>query len=705
MVPVRSSGSVLGMSRGRVGRARFAAALSLPFVVLAIQAAVWSMLQPFSWFLFVAGVFLSSWIGGRLAGLLATASSAALVWFFFLSPGGTFAKFAQSYVVSLVLFLMLGVLFSLFHDRFSRAQRAARAAHDALRASEAKFAGILSTVFDAILSVDEEQRIVLCNEAAADLFGYTRDELLGNPVTLLMPERFRAGHEQHVRSFAAGPVMARIMSERPAAIVGLRKSGEEFPAEASISKLELDGRRFFTVVLRDVTVQRRLERELVRSLDEQKFLASIGVIFGSSLEPSETLARVAQTSVAFMSDFLIVDLLEEGTLRRLKVAHADLANAEIARALESLPADRHQPPLVRAALETKQTQLIQETEELLRRENPDDGVRSRVEAMQPRSTMFVPLIVRDEAIGVMAFVSSRPGRHYDSSDVRLAEEVARRAALALENSRLYKMARDAIGARDEVLGVVAHDLRNPLASIQLRAEMILDGLSPESRVRVESSVQGILRSSERATRLLEDLLDVRRAQVGRLTLRREPVSATRMLVELVEAQRPLLSAAKLDLELELPPTLPTLWADRDRVIQVFENLLANAMKFTPRGGRVTIGAREDAGRVIFWVADTGPGIPPDELSHLFDRYWQARDADRRGMGLGLAIAKQVVEAHGGEIWAESRVGRGTTFYFTIPPSALAGAELAELSVAREALSERDGPYGVGSPFVTRPRWK
>jgi signal transduction histidine kinase len=142
-----------------------------------------------------------------------------------------------------------------------------------------------------------------------------------------------------------------------------------------------------------------------------------------------------------------------------------------------------------------------------------------------------------------------------------------------------------------------------------------------------------------------------------------------------------LSAAQLHLELDVPSTLPTLWVDRDRVIQVFENLLANAMKFTPRGGRVTIGGREDAGGVVFRVADTGPGISPDKLSHLFDRFWQARDADRRGMGLGLAIAKQVVEAHGGEIWAESQVGRGTTFFFTIPPSASAGSELGEPAYA------------------------
>ncbi|MGZ5968194.1 MAG: ATP-binding protein [Polyangiales bacterium] len=653
-----------------MGRARFAAAVLLPFVVLAIQSAAWPFLQPFSWFLFVAGVFLSSWMGGLLAGFLATLTSAALVWFYFLPPAHVFAKHQPNYFVSLALFLALGVLFSVFQERLRRAERSSRVADESLRASEAKLAGIFSTAFDAIISVDDDQRIVLYNSAAAQLFGYTREEVLGKPVTLLMPDQFRSLHAQHVRRFAAGTETARAMSVRPGTIVGLRKNGEEFPAEASISKLDVNQRRLFTVVLRDVTVQRRLERDLVKALDEQKLLASVGEMLASSLDPTETIVRVAQVSVELMGDFLIVDMLEEGTLRRLKVAHSDPAQADLARALERLPPEQFQPPPVLSALETKQTQLWREEigDEVLRGHFPDADVRSLVKAMHAKSTMYVPLVAGGEAIGVMSFLSSKPDRHYDASDVRLAEEIARRAALALNNARLYKMACEAIEARDEILGVVAHDLRNPLSAIQLGAHVILSGLRPESRGKLQGSVEAILRSAKRANRLIEDLLEMRRAQVGRLTLRREDISATQMLVDLVEAQRPLLSAAMLALELDLPPALPNISADRDRVLQVFENLLGNATKFTPRGGKVTVGAFQQGDSVVFWVRDTGPGIPLDEVSHLFEKFWQVHDTDRRGVGLGLAIAKLVVEAHGGEIWAESDVGRGTTFFFTIPTS-------------------------------------
>ncbi len=653
------------------GRARLFIALVLPFGVLAIQSATWAVLEPFSWFLFVAGVFLSSWIGGLRGGIGATILSAILVWFFFLPPAYTFEKYLPNYVAAVAIFLALGGVISFFHELLARAQ-------EAVRSSQARIAGIVSSAFDAIISIDGEQRIVLFNEAAARLFGYAREEVLGKPVTMLMPERFRAPHEQHLRGFASAPDAARTMGDRPAAIFGLRKNGEEFAAEATISKVALEEGPLFTVVLRDVTVRRRIERELARTLDEQKFLAEVGAIFASSLDPAETLTRVAQSSVEFMADFVIVDLLEEGALRRVKVAHSDPAKAEVARALADMPRDRDQPPILRAAIATRQTQVVREvTDEFLRDEMPVAGVFARVKAMEPRSTMFVPLIAHDEVIGVMSFVSSTPGKQYGPSDIRLAEEVARRAALALENSHLYKVAHDAIEARDEILGVVAHDLRNPLNTIQLRADLLLAQLSPETRTQVESSVGMILRSSERASRLIQDLLEVRKAQVGRLTLRREHVSAARMILDLAEAQRPLLSSAMLDLEVEVPPTLPILVADRDRVIQVFENLLSNATKFTPKGGKVTIGCRDHADGVLFWVADTGPGIAPDQMSHLFHRFWQAHDADRRGAGLGLSIAKQVVEAHGGKIWAESNVGSGTTFFFTIPASIPAAPELRD----------------------------
>ncbi|NVB81791.1 MAG: GAF domain-containing sensor histidine kinase [Kofleriaceae bacterium] len=399
-------------------------------------------------------------------------------------------------------------------------------------------------------------------------------------------------------------------------------------------------------------------------LAHQTFLARIGEIFALSLDPQETLTRIADAAVEWIADFVEIDLLEDGTLRRFKLAHADPADAEITRDLEDLPRDR-KPDVAHVALATKQTQVLEVVTEANLLDITDDELRPRAMAMRPKSIMWVPLIAHDEVIGVMVFVSRRPGRHYDASHVKAAEEVARRAAVALDNARLYKVASDAVEARDEILGVVAHDLRNPLATIQMAAEMVLEQRG-EPAVCVENAMQIILRSSDRANRLIEDLLELRRVQLGQLSVRPEIVEPERLIRELLTSQSLLLATARLELRCELPASLPALWADRDRVTQVFENLFANALKFTPGGGTITFGARADGDEVLFRVSDTGPGMPQEEVARLFERFWQSHDADRRGLGLGLAIAKQVVEAHGGRIWADSQLGRGTTFSFTVP---------------------------------------
>jgi signal transduction histidine kinase len=224
-----------------------------------------------------------------------------------------------------------------------------------------------------------------------------------------------------------------------------------------------------------------------------------------------------------------------------------------------------------------------------------------------------------------------------------------------------------------VLGVVAHDLRNPLTAIELGARLIQHGLADGSPVELERPVEAILRGADRANRLIEDLLDIRRVQAGRLELRREDIAPTALLFDVVEAHQPLFAARDVALELVSVSALPAIAADRDRLLQVFENLLGNALKFTPHGGRVTAGAYDDGNRVVFSVADTGPGLPAHEVAHLFDRFWQAREGDHRGLGIGLAIAREVVEAHGGEIWADSESGRGTTVSFAIPATSPSNA--------------------------------
>lgn len=539
---------------------------------------------------------------------------------------------------------------------FGDAQRA----NDALRISEAKSSGIVSIASDAIISIDRNQKIELFNEGAERIFGYSKTEAIGAPLDILIPERFRAIHRRHIARFGAGEESSGRMGERGAAILGLRKNGEEFPADAAISKLEVRGERILTVVLRDVTDAKRFE-------SDQKLLADMGPVLAGTLDYEETLTRLAELAVRELADLCIIDVVEEdGEIRRLRVVARDTSKQRICDSLRHTPIVQGRPQLVWFALETKQPILIERmTPEIIASWAQSDEHLRVLQEMEPRSVIVVPLLARGKVLGVLEVVSSTRLRTYGHDDLRLMEEVAYRAALAIDNARLYRVAERAIRARDEVLGVVAHDLRNPLGNILMQVALLRRPQGePERRSRKPADAIG--RAADRMDRLIQDLLDITRMEAGRLAIERTRVHAGTMLSEFVEAQKPLALSKSLELRLDLASDLGEVCADRDRLLQVLENLVGNAVKFTKAGGCLTVGAAPRSGEIIFWVTDTGAGVARDDLPHLFDRFWQARKAGKHGVGLGLPIVKGVIEAHGGRVWVESQVGKGSTFFFTLP---------------------------------------
>jgi signal transduction histidine kinase len=240
----------------------------------------------------------------------------------------------------------------------------------------------------------------------------------------------------------------------------------------------------------------------------------------------------------------------------------------------------------------------------------------------------------------------------------VTDEVAR-ATL----KRMYEDAEDTIDAREQVLKIVSHDLRNPLHTISMCAALLLDlPLPPEQQA---SHLQRIKRAGERMNRLIQDLMDVAKLEAGRVGIDARRMEVAPIVREAHEMLAPLATEKNIRLDGVCAESLPTIMADAGRVLQVLSNLVGNALKFTPANGRVVIRADAAPGGVRFSVSDTGQGIPPEQLAKIFGRFWQANPADRRGIGLGLTIAKGIVEAHGGRIWVESRVGEGTTFHFTL----------------------------------------
>ncbi len=240
--------------------------------------------------------------------------------------------------------------------------------------------------------------------------------------------------------------------------------------------------------------------------------------------------------------------------------------------------------------------------------------------------------------------------------------------------------RQAVRARDEVVAVVSHDLRNPLATISAASELLQKLDVPRERQR--EHLEAIGRSAERMGRLIDDLLDVAAIEAGGMAVNMDPVPAETLLDDALQMARPLVRDRAVELKCDADGQLPPVDADRDRILQVFSNLVGNAVRFTPEGGCITLSARRENGEVVWGVEDTGPGIPAEDQEHLFDRFWKVDRSDREGAGLGLAIVKGIVEAHGGSVWVESTPGEGARFHFTLALSASTAVEEATKAGAR-----------------------
>jgi signal transduction histidine kinase len=400
------------------------------------------------------------------------------------------------------------------------------------------------------------------------------------------------------------------------------------------------------------------------------FLAEVSALLDASLDYEETFQKLARLLVPELADYCLIDEMEvSGGARRIARAHVDPAKESIlfATARHDPDADHERHPVLKVLHSGSAVMVSDATPEIIDSLSHDEDHRRRFEAIGLRSYIVAPLVARGRVLGAITLGLTDSGRRYAAPDLAHAEEVARRAAIAIDNARLYSQAQQAIRARDGVLSVVSHDLRNPLASIMLNATMVLDMADPAlNQAWALQNVRQVVEAVEQTNRLIEDLLDVARIEQSGLSLDRAPVDLRLLVESAARVLAPVAATRGVSLRTDgAGPPLPVL-ADADRVVQVLSNLVGNAIKFTGEGGGVRVAAEPHGRELLVSVADTGAGIPPDHLPHVFDRFWQVGRADRRGVGLGLPIAKGIVEAHGGRIWIESEPGRGTTVRFTLP---------------------------------------
>lgn len=413
-----------------------------------------------------------------------------------------------------------------------------------------------------------------------------------------------------------------------------------------------------SVVARDLTERMRADRA-------QAFLSEVGNLLAGSLDYRTTLDRVARLATQSLAHGCAVESLDGDTLQPVAVAHVNPAQEQVLQqALRGVPSTlrttRGVAHVVLSGLPELEPDVVgvHSLEESLGLE-ARDGFRG----LATGSYICVPLSARGRNFGALVLMAA-PGRRYSQDDLLLAQELARRASLAIENARLYEQAQRAVRMREEVLAIVSHDLRSPLSAIWTSAEQLLrtDG-RPEQVGRIAERIQ---RASQRMMHMIRDLLDLSNIEAGRLSI--EP--ANHDAGELAEAAADMLRevAAEKGLQLEvLPADAHTrVRCDRERILQVFSNLIGNAIKFSSEGSTISVGVREEPERVVFSVEDRGTGIPEAQLAHVFERYVHRERRSGGGLGLGLAISKALVEAHGGTIWARSILGAGSTLSFSLP---------------------------------------
>ena len=423
----------------------------------------------------------------------------------------------------------------------------------------------------------------------------------------------------------------------------------------------------------------RLSRERAEQANrEAEFLARAGATLAASLDYEETLRLVAGMAVPYIADWCGVDIVTtSGAVQRLAVAHVNPEKVELIKAIETRYPSEPGKTATERVIRSSQPELVSVVTDGIIGAAARDAEHARLlRSLRLTSYMCVPLVAHGRTLGALVFASAESGRTYTADDLRFAQDVAYRAALAVDNSRAYQDAAQANQSKDEFLAVLSHELRTPLSAILGWARMLRGGQVRDTmRGRALESIE---RNAVLQARLVDDILDVARSLTGKLHIEPAPLDFIDVIRHAVDAISHAALAKAIHIDVRTPEAVPIV-GDAGRLEQIVWNLLSNAVKFTPADGHIRVLVETDERELSLTVSDTGLGISPEFLPHVFDKFRQADASFARrtgGLGLGLAIVRDVAELHGGRVAAESAgEGRGATFRVTLPrlPGANDGA--------------------------------
>jgi PAS domain S-box-containing protein len=417
-------------------------------------------------------------------------------------------------------------------------------------------------------------------------------------------------------------------------------------------------------VCQDITRRKHTEHDLT-------FVAEASAELAGVSDVQATLDRIARLAVPHFADWCAIDLLQpDGTLQRVAAAHVDPDKVQLAHDLHRrYPPDPASATGTWAVLRTGRGSLIPEiTDETLQAGSTDPELLAILRSLGLYSYIGAPLIARGKTLGVVTFITIRSRRRYGPQDLALAEDLARRAAVALDNAQLVLALKESDRAKDVFLATLAHELRNPLAPIWNGLSIIKKARGDPQRIE---HVGGIIeRQVAQLSRLVDDLLDVSRISTGKIELKKEPTNLVHVINAAVEISRPHIESAHHKLSISFPNEPTDLVADAARLAQVFTNLLNNAAKYTRRGGRIDVIVETQPEDLVVRVRDTGTGIAPEMLGKVFGLFTQVTHPTERrqgGLGIGLSLVEGLVRLHGGRVEAFSAgLDKGSEFVVHLP---------------------------------------
>lgn len=582
--------------------------------------------------------------------------------------------------------------------------------------TEAKFMGLLDSAPDAMVITDSHGKITMVNVQTETIFGYKREEIMGQDVEILIPQRYHHRHVNHRNEYMVNPKV-RAMGHGME-LYGRRKNGDEFPVEVSLSPMHLvdENERVVISAIRDITRKKETEAEIkklnenlellviertselelalmkekmarsemARNQQRLSMLTEASHVLGSSVDYEEALSKMARLMIPRFADWCSIDEFDEkGHMKRMVAAHCDPAKEPLVyRLAEVYPADAVKRDGAYGILETREARIIPEiNSDVIRSMARSEEHYQLLTQLSLKSAIFVPLIIRDQIFGLMSFAGSDSGRHFNNDDLVFAIELARRVTLAVENTRIYRELQDsnaelesrvarrtleleAINKELEAFSYsVSHDLRAPLRSIDGFSNKLLKDYGALFDETGKDYFNRVKNASQHMGHLIDDLLKL--ARISRIEM--HPVEIN-------------LSAIAQNITKELQETAPERAAqitiqenmmamgDRNLLQIVLQNLLDNAWKYSRKKEvtHIDFGTFEKDGQTVYFVRDNGVGFDMKYVDKIFGAFQRLHSVSEfEGTGIGLATVNRIIRRHHGNIWVDSEVDKGTTFYFTL----------------------------------------